>query len=34
MRIAMGGEYAGWKYAGFQRPNHLPAVQNVLERAI
>ena len=34
MRIAMGVEYAGWKYAGFQRQNHLPAVQNELERAI
>lgn len=34
MRIAMGVEYAGWKYAGFQRQNHTNAVQNELERAL
>ena len=34
MRMALGVEYTGWKYAGFQRQNHLPAVQNELERAL
>ena len=34
MRVAMGVEYTGWNYAGFQRQNHLPAVQNELERAL
>lgn len=34
MRVALGIEYAGWKYAGFQRQNHAPAIQNELERAL
>lgn len=34
MRIAMGVEYAGWNYAGFQRQYHAPSVQLELEKAI
>lgn len=34
MRVALGVEYSGWKYAGFQRQKHLNAVQNELERAL
>lgn len=34
MRIAMGVEYAGWNYAGFQRQNHAPSVQTELEKAL
>lgn len=34
MRIAMGIEYSGWKYSGFQRQYHAPAIQNELEKAL
>lgn len=34
MRIALGVEYAGWNYSGFQRQNHVNAVQNELEKAL
>lgn len=34
MRIAMGVEYAGWNYAGFQRQYHAPSVQLELEKAL
>lgn len=34
MRIALGIEYSGWNYAGFQRQYHAPAIQNELERAL
>lgn len=34
MRIALGIEYAGWNYAGFQRQSAAPSVQGELERAL
>lgn len=34
MRIAMGVEYAGWNYAGFQRQSHAPSIQLELEKAL
>ncbi|MBU3827014.1 MAG: tRNA pseudouridine(38-40) synthase TruA [Candidatus Anaerobiospirillum merdipullorum] len=34
MRIALGIEYAGWNYAGFQRQNTARTVQGELEQAL
>lgn len=34
MRIALGVEYEGWQYAGFQRQTTLKTVQGELERAL
>ena len=34
MRFALGVEYSGWNYAGFQRQWHAPAIQNELEKAL
>lgn len=34
MRVALGVEYSGWNYAGFQRQWHAPAIQNELEQAL
>ncbi len=34
MRIALGIEYAGWRYAGFQRQSTAVTVQGELERAL
>lgn len=34
MRIALGVEYEGWHYAGFQRQTAAPSVQGELEKAL
>ena len=34
MRIALGIEYAGWNYFGFQRQNTKTTIQGELERAL
>ena len=34
MRIALGVEYQGTNYAGFQRQNHADTIQGQLEKAL